>query len=155
MSNHYHLALETPQPNLVDGMRWLQGTFSMRFNRLRKEQGHLFQGRYKALPVDPTTGLGPLCHHIHLNPVRARMRPIGELADWPWTSLHWLLQARKRPGWYEPGSALGHAGGLKDTPAGRRKYVDYLAWLADTLHMGNMDEVSRKVAAWIAANPPS
>ena len=24
MSNHYHLAVETPEPNLVDGMRWLQ-----------------------------------------------------------------------------------------------------------------------------------
>ena len=26
MSNHYHLALESPEPNLVDGMRWLQGS---------------------------------------------------------------------------------------------------------------------------------
>ena len=49
MSNHYHLAIETPWPNLVEGMRWLQSTFSMRFNRLRKEHGHLFQGRYKSL----------------------------------------------------------------------------------------------------------
>jgi len=65
MSNHDHLALETPQANLVDGIHWLQGTFSMRFNRLRKEQGHLFQGRYKALPVDPGTGLGPLCQNQH------------------------------------------------------------------------------------------
>jgi REP element-mobilizing transposase RayT len=24
MSNHYHLALETPEPNLVAGMQWLQ-----------------------------------------------------------------------------------------------------------------------------------
>lgn len=28
-------------------------------------------------------------------------------------------------------------------------------WLADSLHMGNMYEVSRKVAAWIATHPPS
>ena len=27
MSNHYHLAVETPQANLVGGMSWLQGTF--------------------------------------------------------------------------------------------------------------------------------
>ena len=37
MSNHYHLALETPEPNLVEGMKWLQSTFSARFNRLREE----------------------------------------------------------------------------------------------------------------------
>ena len=73
MSNHYHLALSTPRANLVDGMRWLQGTFSVRFNRLRKEYGHLFQCRYKSLVVDPGEPLGPLCHDIHLNPVRARL----------------------------------------------------------------------------------
>ena len=141
MTNHYHLALETPQANLVDGMRWLQGTFSTRFNRLRKEQGHLFQGRYKALPVDPGTGLGPLCHYIHLNPVRAKVRGVAELAAWPWTSLHWLTQPKLRTAWYEPGSALDHAGSLKDTPAGRRKYVAYLAWLAE-------DEPARKAMAF-------
>ena len=51
MSNHYHLCFTTPQPNLVEGMRWLQATFSIRFNRLRNERGHVFQGRYKALVV--------------------------------------------------------------------------------------------------------
>jgi putative transposase len=48
MRNHYHLAIETPNGNLVEGMRWLQSTFANRFNRLRREQGHVFQGRYKA-----------------------------------------------------------------------------------------------------------
>ena len=42
MSNHYHLALETPDANLVAGMQWLQATFANRFNRLRGERGHLF-----------------------------------------------------------------------------------------------------------------
>jgi len=58
MSNHYHIALETPAANLVEGMQWLQGTFALRFNRLRQEHGHLFQGRYKCLLVDPTLGWG-------------------------------------------------------------------------------------------------
>ena len=44
MSNHYHLAVSTPKANLVEGMRWLQGMFSVRFNRLRNERGHLFPG---------------------------------------------------------------------------------------------------------------
>jgi putative transposase len=26
MSNHYHLAISTPQANLVEGMRWLQAS---------------------------------------------------------------------------------------------------------------------------------
>ena len=30
MGNHYHLLLETPEPNLVSGMQWLQGTYTKR-----------------------------------------------------------------------------------------------------------------------------
>ena len=137
MSNHFHLAVETPRGNLVEGMRWLQGTFSTRFNRLRGERGHLFQGRYKSLLVDPAGGLGPLCHYLHLNPVRAKLRPVAQLPDWPWSSMRWLMSPQLRPKWYVPGAALDHAGGLQDTPAGRKKYLDYLAWLAE-------DEPARK-----------
>jgi putative transposase len=72
MANHYHLAVETPLPNLAEGMRWLQGTFGMRINRFRAEKCHLFQGRYKSLIVEPGERLEPLCHYIHLNPVRAK-----------------------------------------------------------------------------------
>ena len=92
MSNHYHLAISTPRANLVDGMRWLAGTFANRFNRFRGEHGHLFQGRYKSLVVDPGAGLGPLCHYIHLNPVRAHLCAATDLPCYAWTSLHWLQQ---------------------------------------------------------------
>jgi putative transposase len=51
MRNHFHLAVETPEPNLSDGMKWLQGTWAARFNRFRGEVGRPFQGRYKALHV--------------------------------------------------------------------------------------------------------
>src|SRR5437870_645726 len=42
MSNHFHLVLETPQPNLVAGMKWFLGTYTTRFNRRHREFGHLF-----------------------------------------------------------------------------------------------------------------
>jgi len=130
MSNHYHLAIETPKANLADGMHWLQSTFSTRFNRLRAENGHLFQGRYKSLLVD-SNRLGPLCHYIHLNPVRAKLCTIEELADWRWTSLLWLMQPKQRATWYCPEVALGHAGELSDSAAGRKSYGNYLAWLSE------------------------
>jgi len=137
MSNHYHLALSTPKANLVEGMRWLQGTFAVRFNWLRQERGHLFQGRYKSLIVDPGGGLGPLCHYIHLNPVRAGLCAPTDLGGYAWTDLPWLLNPKQRPAWYQPQAALAHAGGLADTAAGRRKYLRYLSWLAE-------DEPARK-----------
>ncbi len=137
MSNHYHLAVTTPGANLVEGMRWLQGTFATRFNRLRNERGHLFQGRYKSLIVDPDAGLGPLCHYIHLNPVRARLCAVTGLPAYRWTSLGWLMQPKLRPSWYDPQPPLAHAGDLADIPAGRKHYLDYLAWLTE-------DEPARK-----------
>jgi len=149
MSNHYHLAVATPRANLVEGMRWLQGTFSIRFNRLRQESGHLFQGRYKSLLVDPAGGLGPLCHYIHLNPVRAHVRSLAQLPDWPWSSLHWLVTPKLRPAWYDPGAALEHAGGLPDTPAGRKKYLDYLAWLAEDGPARKAQKFSEMSKGWV------
>jgi len=131
MSNHYHLALETPKGNLVDGMRWLQVTFAMKFNRFRKESGHVFQGRYKSLIVEPGDSLGPLCHYIHLNPLRARMVTPEALASHPWNSLHWLVRPRERKGWYSADESLNHAGGLGDSALGRRQYVRYLQWLSE------------------------
>ena len=52
MPNHFHLVVETPQPNLVAGMKWLLGTYTSRFNRRHKLFGHLFSGRYKSPIVD-------------------------------------------------------------------------------------------------------
>ena len=129
MSNHYHLAIETPQANLVEGMTWLQATFALRFNRFRKETGLLFQGRYKSFVVQSRKGTGALSHYIHLNAVRAGIVGASELATYPQTSVRWLCHPRERPPWYSPVDSLAHAGNLADTPAGRRRYLQYLDWL--------------------------
>jgi REP element-mobilizing transposase RayT len=43
MSNHYHLVIETPEPNLVAGMAWLQSTYTIRLNHRHKLFGHVFK----------------------------------------------------------------------------------------------------------------
>ena len=79
MRNHYHLAVHTPDANLVAGMKWLQSTFATRFNRFHNERGHVFQGRYKSLFVTEDAQLRRLIDYIHLNPVRARICQTSEL----------------------------------------------------------------------------
>ena len=69
MGNHFHLVLETPQANLVAGMKWLLGVYTKRFNIRHELCGHLFAGRYKALNVDGS-GNGYLRIH-HRAPVKA------------------------------------------------------------------------------------
>lgn len=129
MSNHYHLAVETPEPNLSDGMRWLQATFAARFNRFRQISGHLFQGRFKAPLVEEGEPLANVCHYIHLNPLRAGIVDEERLLDYRWSSLRWLMNPRSRPSWFAPTVALDGAGALRDDPRGRRMYVDYLKWM--------------------------
>ena len=138
MGNHYHLAVETPQGNLVAGMTWLQSTFATRFNRYRKEKGHLFQGRYKALIVQDGGWLGNLCQYIHLNPVRAGLIDVKGLRGYRFSSYWYLWRARKRPEFMNVESYLETAGDLKDTPAGRRRYEKYLEW------MNEDDQVKKK-----------
>jgi putative transposase len=149
MSNHYHLAISTPRANLAEGMTWMQGTFATRFNRIRKEHGHLFQGRYKSLIVDPDDGLGPLCHYIHLNPVRAGICKTGGLPAYLWSSMRWLAEPKSRPGWYDPGPTFEHAGNLADTTAGRRKYLEYLEWLAEDDTAMNMLRFEQMSKGWV------
>ena len=130
MSNHFHLAVETPKPNLSAGMKYLQGTWANRFNRYRGENGRPFQGRYKSLHVEPGHALAQVAHYIHLNPVRARTTPIEQLATFRWSSLWWSSR-KNRPSWLEVETVLREAGGLKDGPAGWRSYHSYLSVLAE------------------------
>lgn len=130
MGNHYHLAVETPQGNLVSGMQWLQSTFANRFNKLRGERGHLFQGRYKSLLVEEGEALGMLCHYIHLNPVRARIVSVDRLSEHRHSSYWYLTRPKLRPKFLDCATALIEAGALADTPAGWRAYADYLNWQA-------------------------
>jgi REP element-mobilizing transposase RayT len=128
MRNHYHLALQTPGGNLVSGMQWLQATFANRFNRLRNERGHLFQGRYKSLLVEPGAPLGHVCHYVHLNPMRAGIVPMAELRHYRFSSYWYLFRPRERPAFLRVTTALQEAGGLADTGAGRQAYARFLDW---------------------------
>ncbi len=141
LDNHYHLALETPTPNLVAGMRWFQNTYTRRFNTRHRQWGHLFGDRYKAVPVEPERNPGggyaaALIDYIHLNPVRAGLvrpeRGCG-LLDYRWSSLGlgYGLPRRQRPAWLETAQGLA-AGGWRDDAAGRRRYVASLEARART-----------------------
>jgi REP element-mobilizing transposase RayT len=126
MSNHFHLVVETPQPNLVAGMKWFLGTYTSRFNRRHKEFGHLFSGRYKSLIVDGSGNgyLKSVCDYVHLNPVRAKLLETGQtLEAYAWSSYGQYLKApAQRARWLRVDRLLGEWGIPKDSPAGRRRF---------------------------------
>jgi putative transposase len=100
LGNHFHLLLETPQANLVIGMKWLMGTFSQGWNRARQRRGHVFQGRYKSVPVNGTAAdacyFRIVADYVHLNPARAAGGDLGPLARYRWSS---LVAYAKGDGW--------------------------------------------------------
>jgi REP element-mobilizing transposase RayT len=84
MNNHYHLVTETPEANLSEGMRHLNGVYTQTFNKIHDKVGHLFQGRYKAILVDKESYLLELCRYVILNPIRAGI--VDSPYEWKWSS---------------------------------------------------------------------
>ena len=84
MGNHYHLLIETPDGNLSQGMRQLNGIYTQHFNRRHGRVGHVFQGRFKAIVVDRDSYLLELCRYVVLNPLRAGV--VGSPGRYKWSS---------------------------------------------------------------------
>ena len=126
MSNHYHLAVRTPEPNLVAGMKWLQSTFATRFNKFTGERGHVFQGRYKSFLLSEDQALGGLVDYIHLNPVRARMCTVVDLEKHSLSSFPKYLAGDSPAAGLQRAAMLG-LHGLPNSPKGMALYRDHLA----------------------------
>jgi REP element-mobilizing transposase RayT len=132
MTNHYHFMLETPEPNLVAGMQWLQNTYTRRYNSRHRLWGRLFGDRYKAVLNE---GRSPyyycsLMDYIHLNPVRAglvRVARGGSARDYAWSSVAqgYAVGERQRAEWLavKEGLKMAQCG---DTAEGRRRFVEHL-----------------------------
>lgn len=84
MDNHYHLEVEAPIAALAAGMRRINGTYTQRFNHRYQRVGHVFQGRYKALPILTEQHLFGACRYIVRNPLRAGL--VQDPAAWEWSS---------------------------------------------------------------------
>jgi len=51
-TNHFHLLVQTPEPNPSRGMQWLNTAYVVWFNRRHQRSGHLFSRRFKAFLIE-------------------------------------------------------------------------------------------------------
>lgn len=123
MGNHYHLLVETPEPNLVKGMGRLNGVYTQSFNRRHARVGHVLQGRYKSILVDKDSYLLELCRYVVLNPVRAQM--VASVEQWPWSSYPATAGRMACPHWLAAEQVLNLFG--DSTSAAVRAYVRFVA----------------------------
>jgi REP element-mobilizing transposase RayT len=130
MRNHFHLVVETPNANLVAGMRWFLSAYTLRFNPRHKRFGHVFSGRYKALVVDGSGNgyLRTVCDYVHLNPVRAKLlKREQRLLEYPWSSFGlYLAASAHRPAWLRADRLLGEHGIQRDDAAGREQFERWM-----------------------------
>jgi REP element-mobilizing transposase RayT len=111
MPNHAHFLIEVDRPGLSSFFRRLGVRYAAYFNARHERVGHVFQDRFKSLPVETDSYFITAVTYIHMNPVKAGLSTSP--TDYPWSS---------RGSWEFPDgvTALGRLGELADMDALRR-----------------------------------
>ena len=95
MSNHVHLVTRTGPTPLARAMSRVNTGHALYFNRRHGRVGHLFQNRYKAVPIEDDAQLRVVIRYVHANPLEAGIvRDLAELEAFPWTGHALLVSAR-------------------------------------------------------------
>ncbi len=96
MPNHFHLVLwPLGDGDLSRWMQWLLTVHVRRHHRRYQSSGHVWQGRFKAFPVQKDAHLLAVLRYVERNPVRAGL--VDRSEDWRWSSLAPEGSARAAP----------------------------------------------------------
>ena len=99
MGNHYHLFVKTPRGNIDRCMRHINGVYTQRYNRLKRSDGPLFRGRYKAILVETDAYGLQVTRYIHRNPIETAKPLVDSLEDYPWSSYPATINNEAAPPW--------------------------------------------------------
>lgn len=99
MINHFHLVIQTPEPNLSRGMQWLNGTYAAWFNHRHSRSGHLFHGRFNAVLIEKESYFAEVLRYVALNPVRAGL--VKRPEDYRWSSYRGAAGFEAAPDWLD------------------------------------------------------
>jgi putative transposase len=123
MTNHYHLLLQTPRPNLALGMQRLNSQYAQGFDRRHGFQGHVFQRRYVSVHVATDDHLLQAFRYIALNPVKAGLAATPE--EWLWSSYGASLGVSRAPRFVRVDWVVGHFSA--DLQRGRQLLKEFVA----------------------------
>ena len=88
MPNHFHLVVWTHgDGDLGRWMQWLMTSHVRRYHRHYHSSGHVWQGRFKAFPIEEDDHLLTVMRYVERNPVRAKSIPVRKAHRWPWSSI--------------------------------------------------------------------
>ena len=96
MPNHFHLAVWPYRDgDLSKWMQWLLTAHVRRYHRWHDSSGHVWQGRFKAFPIEQDAHLLTVLRYIERNPVRASM--VARAEDWRWSSARAWIESLRSP----------------------------------------------------------
>lgn len=104
MTNHFHLLVQTPEPNLSRGMHWLNTAYVIWFNRRHERSGHLYAGRFKSFLIEKESYFTAVLRYVVLNPVRAKM--VRRPDDYRWSGYRATAGLESALDWLDTGSTL-------------------------------------------------
>jgi putative transposase len=142
MPNHFHLVVLPKADGELSGwMHWLLNTHVRRYHQHYHSSGHIWQGRFKAFPIQEDEHLLTVLRYVERNPVRANLVARAEL--WRWSSASYWKEAVGRPNYL----ALG--------PVPRPQ--NWLTWVNRALTAGEVEALRGCVnrgtpfgnAAWV------
>ena len=85
MPNHFHLVLwPRAQGDLSRYLQWLLTAQVRRYHRRYRSSGHVWQGRFKAFPIERDAHLLTVLRYVERNPLRAKL--VRQAQHWPWSS---------------------------------------------------------------------
>src|SRR5437879_789707 len=95
MPNHFHLALWPRRDgDLSDYMMWLLTAHVRRYHQHYHSSGHVWQGRFRAFPIEEDDHLLTVLRYLERNPLRAGLA--ASAPGWLWSSAA-LRAAEDRP----------------------------------------------------------
>jgi REP element-mobilizing transposase RayT len=104
MGNHYHLLVQTREPNLSKGMHLLQSAYVRRFNKRHDRAGHVFGRRFHDQPVKNHEHLVAAAVYTVLNPVRAGV--VDRPEEWRWSSYRATVGSETAPAFLDVDAML-------------------------------------------------
>lgn len=106
MLNHFHLLVRSPDRQLSTTLRFIQQTYTQRFNARHGRDGALFRGRFHSILVDSEAYLDIASRYIHRNPISKSGVNVGALDSYSWSSLATYEGRRGSPSWLKQHEVL-------------------------------------------------
>jgi putative transposase len=90
MPNHFHLVVSTTGARDIScWMQWLLTTHAHRHHIRYGTSGRVWQGRFKAFPIEQDGHLLTVMRYVERNALRAGL--VKRAEDWSWSSLSWRV----------------------------------------------------------------